>query len=225
MAYYIIYDSDTLYMQTSLEEDLLETILRIQQDGDVPTQERIFSHLSQPEASISTALEQCMHQDLIISGGSSGYHLTPAGRRAAEMIARKHAVLECFLKETLGLEAEAASREACLLEHDVSEETIDALDSFIQSKGGKCRGHYRRPCPTPPESKPLISFPEGEPLIVTFVRCPGRHRRLIDLGVIEGEPIIIRRKLHNEAVVISVKGCDIALSPEVASEIHARRRV
>ncbi len=223
MAYYIIYDSDTLYMQTSLEEDLLETILLIQQEGDVPTLERIFSHLSQPEASISTALEQCMHQDLIISRGSSGYQLTPAGRRAAEMIARKHAVLECFLKETLGLEAEAASREACLLEHDISEETIEALDSFMQSKGGRCPKHRRHHCPTPPESGPLISFPEDEPLIVTFVRCPGRHRRLIDLGVIEGEPIIIRRKLHNEAVVISVKGCDIALSPEVASEIHARR--
>jgi len=212
-------------MQTSLEEDLLETILLIQQDGNVPTLERILSHLSQPEASISTALEQCMHMDLIISGGSQGYHLTPAGRSAAEMVARKHAVLECFLKETLGLEAEAASREACLLEHDISEETIEALDSFMQSKGGRCRGSRRRPCSIPPESGPLISFPEGEPLTVTFVHCPGRHRRLIDLGVIEGEPITIRRKLHNEAVVISVKGCDIALSPEVASEIHVRRRI
>ncbi|MCQ1538868.1 metal-dependent transcriptional regulator [Methanocalculus taiwanensis] len=212
-------------MQTSLEEDILEDILAIQKDGDTPTLEKIASRLSLPVETILPALERCRDSGLISSNSPSLWTLTKEGRKTAEVIARRHAVLACFLTEKLGLEAEAASREACLLEHDISEETIDALDSFMQSPDRQCRGHGRRHCAHYSESAPLINFSEGETLIVTFVRCPGRHRRLIDLGVIEGEPIIIRRKLHNEAVVISVKGCDIALSPEIASEINARRRI
>jgi DtxR family Mn-dependent transcriptional regulator len=54
-----------------------------------------------------------------------------------------------------------------------------------------------------------------------MIRCLGRNRRLIDLGLIPGEQISIRRKLYNNAVVVRVKGADIALSPEIASTIFA----
>ncbi|MDO9539997.1 MAG: metal-dependent transcriptional regulator [Methanocalculus sp.] len=212
-------------MQTSLEEDILESILVIQQGGVAATVEKIASHLSVAEDTIIPALEKCKGRALLTGDVASEWHFTPEGKRTAEKVARKHAVLSCFLSEKLGLEAEAASREACILEHGVSEETIEALDSYLQTTGRGCsRGHGRRNCDHLSASSPLVTFPEGATVFVTFIRCPGRHRRLIDLGIIEGEPITIRRKLHNDAVVITVKGCDIALSPEVASEIHVRRQ-
>ena len=56
-----------------------------------------------------------------------------------------------------------------------------------------------------------------------MIRCFAKHNRLIDLGVIPGELITLRRKLVNNAVVITVKGCDIALSPEVSANIMVER--
>ncbi|HJK25027.1 MAG TPA: FeoA family protein, partial [Methanocorpusculum sp.] len=60
-------------------------------------------------------------------------------------------------------------------------------------------------------------------LHVSMIRCFAKHSRLIDLGVIPGELITLRRKLVNNAVVITVKGCDIALSPEVSANIMVER--
>ena len=56
-----------------------------------------------------------------------------------------------------------------------------------------------------------------------MIRCFAKHSRLIDLGVIPGELITLRRKLVNNAVVITVKGCDIGLSPEVSANIMVER--
>ena len=147
----------------------------------------------------------------------------------AAQVARKHAVLETFLKDVLGKQPDAASKEACILEHNISSETIERLDNFLDQ---------RKPEPVPSETTgfinhnnltrrnpivPLSECPEGSLLHVSMIRCFAKHNRLIDLGVIPGELITLRRKLVNNAVVITVKGCDIALSPEVSANIMVER--
>jgi DtxR family Mn-dependent transcriptional regulator len=46
-----------------------------------------------------------------------------------------------------------------------------------------------------------------------------RVRRLADVGLLPGESLVLKRKLSNGSVVVEVKGCDIALSSEVADSI------
>jgi len=41
--------------------------------------------------------------------------------------------------------------------------------------------------------------------------------------MVPGEHVLIKRKLSNGALVVQVKGCDVALSPEIASAIGVER--
>jgi len=43
------------------------------------------------------------------------------------------------------------------------------------------------------------------------------------MGIFPGERIKLIHTLNNKAVVIQVKGCDIALSPEIASCIFVEK--
>jgi DtxR family Mn-dependent transcriptional regulator len=65
----------------------------------------------------------------------------------------------------------------------------------------------------------LTDFKEGDDVIVSMILGQERAQRLLDLGVVPGERVRIKRKLTNQALVIQVKGCDVALSPEVAVSI------
>ena len=107
----------------------------------------------------------------------------------------------------------AASKEACVLEHEISDEAIDRLSRYIERPGHGPRRHCAGRC----REHSLLEFAEGDLLEITMIRCLSRNRRLIDLGLIPGEQITIRRKLYNDAIVVRVKGADIALSPEIAS--------
>ena len=64
---------------------------------------------------------------------------------------------------------------------------------------------------------------EGDELVVSCIRCDGPDARLMDLGILPGEHIRLIRHIPDNGVVIRVKGCDIALSNEIASSILVER--
>jgi DtxR family Mn-dependent transcriptional regulator len=45
----------------------------------------------------------------------------------------------------------------------------------------------------------------------------------MDLGVVPGQKVLIKRKLRNRSIVVQVKDCDLALSPEIASAVCVER--
>lgn len=212
-------------MTAVLSEDVLEKIFNIGTD-EVPLHLLTFPHHSESE--IDNVLNILAERGFVYRGNNM-VRLTGKGKEKAAQVARKHAVLETFLKDVLGKQPDAASKEACILEHNISSETIERLDNFLDQ---------RKPEPVPSETTgfinhnnltrrnpivPLSECPEGSLLHVSMIRCFAKHNRLIDLGVIPGELITLRRKLVNNAVVITVKGCDIALSPEVSANIMVER--
>jgi DtxR family Mn-dependent transcriptional regulator len=157
---------------------------------------------------------------------SGGVTLLPAGQAIASRVANRHRILESFLAEKLGVEPAAASGEACRMEHQVSDETIRRLSDFLGRQGGarhrtRTRGGSKeggeaggREAPIP-----LSEYPEGTPLRVMAIGNFSRVRRLADVGLLPGESLVLKRKLSNGSVVVEVKGCDIALSSEVADSI------
>jgi len=211
-------------MQTSLREDILEAILCLAGEGGspVPVAEIAAQIRSKPPTLEPVLTEMVREGEVTLQGGAAS--LTDAGMERARGVAHRHQVLQCFLSERLGIDGPSADQEACRLEHQVSDTTIDRLSEFLEKGGhgprnrGGTGGEGREG-----GSRPLTEFPEGEAVTVELISCSHNLPRLLDLGILPGEPLEIRQRLPNRAVVVRVKGCDIALSPEVAASILAVR--
>jgi len=229
-------------MTFELSEDILEAILNT---GKETVKVSNLENLAKGDTEGLSRAVTCLKEKGYVTESARGLSLTDKGSVKASQVARKHAVLTSFLTDVLGTEPDHASKEACLMEHSISSETIERLDTFLEKRGpgghkpGRERGWGRRasnPEQTSPKEheghagltkrNPIVSLSEceeGSLLHVSMIRCFAKHSRLIDLGIIPGELITLRRKLDNHAVVITVKGCDIALSPEVAENIMVER--
>ncbi len=229
-------------MTFELSEDILEAILNT---GKETVKISSLENLVSSDTGGFGNAVTCLVEKGYLNESAQGVSLTEKGTKKAAQVARKHAVLTSFLTEVLGSEPDNASKEACLMEHTISSETIEKLDTFLEKRGpGGRKGGYGRPWGRRSANSetiqkkeheghveltrknPIVSLsecPEGSLLHVSMIRCFAKHSRLIDLGVIPGELITLRRKLDNNAVVITVKGCDIALSPEIAENIMVER--
>jgi DtxR family Mn-dependent transcriptional regulator len=206
-------------MRTSHLEDVLEAILLLgEDDKTLVLSSSIAQHLSMDESRLEKPLKQLLSQGKVVSR-DGGLELTDAGRRQAERIVRKHKTLECFFTEMLGMDREFASQEACKLEHEVSDETIERLSTYITRPSHHPGRRWMRGKRQSVSLKTVLDFDEGAQVVVVKVRGLGWNRRLIDLGIVPGEQLVIRRKLRNRTIVVQVKGCDVVLSPEAAQTI------
>ena len=210
-------------MRADLPEDILEEILNLKKDRTNITDLAVLETRGKEE--FDSALSQLKANGCVLED-EKGLYLSEAGLKKAESVARKHAVLENFLTNVLGQKPDAASEEACRLEHKISTETINKLDSFMdrtvpQSEEAGFTDHKKLTEKNP--IVPLVECAEGSLLHVALIQGFAKHSSLLDMGIIPGELITLRRRLGNNAVVVKVKECEIALSPEVASNIMVER--
>jgi DtxR family Mn-dependent transcriptional regulator len=208
-------------MLPSLREDYLEAIQQFsEKNAHPPRYEELAAALGKSESVMRSDME-----DLVSSGDVSivpegVITLTGQGKQTGESVIKKHETLQCFLSEILGMDSSSASDEACTLEHAVSDETIDRLGQLIvkQDSARKVRrGEDDCQCPS------ISDCAEGENVIIHCIHGRACAKRLLDLGMVPGEHASIKRKLPNGALVVQVKGCDVALSPEIASAIGVER--
>ncbi|HVN73546.1 MAG TPA: metal-dependent transcriptional regulator [Methanoregula sp.] len=222
-------------MQSSLREDYLEAIQVFRKkNGRAPTGSEIAILLGKDPSAVHTELGTIAASGDITITGDGAINLTPKGAGVADGIVKKHETLQCFLSEMLGMEASRASTEACTLEHTISDETIDRLEDLLRrpkppgrrgpgiSSAGICAG-ADIPCSEPCSPFSLLDFDEGDALVVRCILGQSCAKRLLDLGVVPGQQVRIQRKLRNRSIVLLVKGCAVALSPEIAAAVSVER--
>lgn len=215
-------------MDQSDREDYLEAIVMHSVEGRGAGALRFLSEiLEMSEDRIRSDLGVLEKGGDLVIDGDGSVRLTEKGRSTGESVLKKHRVLECFFTEMLGMDAETASKEACEIEHAASEDTINKIGKLLSGSGIRCRGrrsgsgfgvhHSHGPrC----LFNVLDDFDEGERLKVIGMRHgPGGGRRLVDLGIIPGEEIQIIRRLPGKSVLVSVKGSEVGISPEIAGRI------
>ncbi len=61
--------------------------------------------------------------------------ITQEGKRRAKSVAVKHKALTKLLTEVLGVGADTAEKDACKIEHDISDETTQKLIEFLGTFG------------------------------------------------------------------------------------------
>lgn len=210
----------SITMKTSAEEDLLEAAcLVLEREKAMPTVRKVAGQLSKDEERVREMALALEKEGFLWLKEGDIIELSEKGREAGLRTIQKHRVLERFLSEILGMERAAASQEACILEHEISDETIDRLEGFIAFPRGRGRRLQwgRRGIST------LADVPVGIDIRVVTVRCRGGYERLADLGILPGETLRVVHILNHKAVVVRVKGCEVALSPEIASSILVER--
>jgi DtxR family Mn-dependent transcriptional regulator len=208
----------------SVREDFLEAIFILVRDGRRPPLIReIAAALHRPEGEVLPALKTLEENKDIIIGGDGGIALTPQGQDLGMRVAKKHETLQCFFSEILGMDGPSASNEACTLEHAVSDDTINRLGTYLKYSPARLQKEQEPVWGTTCTLSALTDFDEGDDVIVQQILGQERANRLLDLGVVPGERVRIKRKLANQALVVQVKGCDVALSPEVAASICVER--
>jgi DtxR family Mn-dependent transcriptional regulator len=105
-------------------EDYLETILFLSETEKTIRVSDIAARLKLSKPSVHHALHVLEDRGLIRHEPYADVVLTEEGVAAAREVQRRHSLLKSFLTEVLGVSAENAERDACAMEHDLSEETI-----------------------------------------------------------------------------------------------------
>ncbi|MDR2631566.1 MAG: metal-dependent transcriptional regulator [Spirochaetaceae bacterium] len=107
-------------------EDYLEMVSFLADEGDVRVTD-IASRLGVSKPSVLTALKVLEEQGLLEHERYRNVALTPKGVVQAGEIRDRHHFLTSFLRDTVGVSPETAEKDACKMEHVLSEETLKKL--------------------------------------------------------------------------------------------------
>ena len=121
--------------QMSLSESMenyLETILDLEKTNKVARAKDIADELNLQRGTVSGALKALKEKGLINYSPYSFITLTSEGKKIAELVHRRHLVLNDFLMNVLQIEAGKADKAACRMEHAVDEDTLARLVAFLE---------------------------------------------------------------------------------------------
>lgn len=110
-------------------EDYLEVILVL---GEHVHAVDIANRMNISKAAVTKALKNLINLDFV-SIVSHHIVLTDSGRAYAEKVYYKHKLLTDFWV-ALGVDEETAERDACQMEHILSESTMQAIKKYIEEK-------------------------------------------------------------------------------------------
>ena len=114
---------------TEAVENYLETILILSKvQPDIHAID-ICSYLGYSRPTVSVILKKMKDQGLVNVDKDNHITLTDKGKAIAENVYDRHKVISEILMK-LGVSKEVALEDACKLEHDLSDESFEALKNF-----------------------------------------------------------------------------------------------
>ena len=231
-------------MVTRNAEEYLEALYKLTLDKKVASTTEISKTLKIAPASVTEMFKKLDDKSYVNYSPYAGTSLTNKGLKIAEKITRKHRLLERFLHDILKLGKDMVHKQACEMEHSLSDQAEEALCRFLK---------YPDRCPDdgktiPPCDLNLSSCKEcleihgkgleeigrrQENLVstcdlkehdlgkVSFVR--GDHKvlqRLLDMGLTPGTRLsVVRVAPLNGPIEVAVRGSKLALGRDIASNV------
>lgn len=231
-------------------EDYLETIFELVQERKVARVRDIAEARSVKAGSVSPAMRRLADLGLIRYHQREFIDLTEQGEEEARRVMARHRVLRRFFSEVLRMDVPAADREACALEHNLSNDAMDRmvrLFEFIQACPEGREGFLTRfhTCPIINEGMPecgrrcsltaegapqaeaprtLDRVPAGSTARVLRVETAGAVRqRLLDMGLLPNTVVEMERVAPGgDPVWIRLFGSQLALRRKEAQAILVR---
>jgi len=118
-------------MPTQNSEDYLRCIYKLQQGDDAVATSRIAAALGITAPSVTDMVQRLAHDGLVQYRKYGGVRLTPAGRRVALGVTRRHRLWEMFLVRTLNFSWDEVHTVADLLEHVTPEILESRIDEYL----------------------------------------------------------------------------------------------
>ncbi|MBO5565856.1 MAG: metal-dependent transcriptional regulator [Succinivibrio sp.] len=118
-------------------ETYLETILVMKERSDnfIVRAVDVANELGFSKPSVSRALSQLKEKGLVKIGTAGSLELTPAGRQKAESIFKRHQLLTVFLSFTAKVPNDVAEKDACRIEHIISDQTMEGIQKYLEENG------------------------------------------------------------------------------------------
>ena len=123
---------------TVANEDYLECMVRIEQEGSQGEGIRsvdIAQQLGVSKASVNKAVTVLKEQGLVEQSHYGKVMLTDPGRELGRAVWYRHRLIRTFLVQELGVEFERADSEACMMEHALSEDTMQRWMRYLEREG------------------------------------------------------------------------------------------
>lgn len=225
-------------------EDYLKTIYDLSTNGDPISTTEISRKLKVAPASVTEMLKKLADNKYITYSPYQGTKLTNSGKLIAQKTIRKHRLLERFLFDTLKINKDVVHKQACEMEHTLSDEaeeslcrllnhpdhcpddgkTIPPCDLQIHSCEECINLHSKGLEEVGKRKENLIALSElktGKTGKIYFIR--GGHnvlQRLLDMGLTPGTQLsIIKTAPFEGPVEVLVRGSKLAIGRGIASKV------
>ena len=112
-------------------EDYLETILSLQKRLGQVRSIDIANEMNFSKPSVSVAMRNLREKNYITMAADGYITLTSDGKKRAESVMERHTLLSDWLI-SIGVSKETALADACKVEHDLSEESFEAIKKALR---------------------------------------------------------------------------------------------
>ncbi len=190
-------------------EDYLEVIYLLELKNKRIRLTDIAKMLDVTPASVSEYMNKLEKEGYINKEKYGDIFLTDKGRDKAVEILNRHGVIYSFLKDILGVSEEIAEKEACELEHILSEETFKKIKDRIIDDAGETMTLYDA---------------NGKVKVISIEGGRQSLLKLYSLGIKEGEIVEVKRRgpMHGP-VVVNINGRDVAIGRGMALRVIVRK--
>ncbi len=114
-------------------QDYLETIYILKKKNSTVRSIDIALEFGYSKPSVSVAMKQLLNEGYITMNGNKEIDLTEKGEELAISMYERHVFFTSWL-ESLGVPSEIAMKDACKIEHDLSNESFEAIRNFARKQ-------------------------------------------------------------------------------------------
>jgi DtxR family Mn-dependent transcriptional regulator len=224
-------------------EEYLEILYKLSPNGEMVSTSQISEKLKIAPASATQMLKKLSKKGYVQYSPYKGAVLTKDGLKIAKKITRKHRLLERFLCDVLKIKKEKIHKQACDMEHSLSDDAERALCHLLEQPD-KCPGESIIPecdlkftsCEECLQRKEddveevgkrnqnlisILDLKKENKAKVSFIRGDYNViRRLLDMGITIGAIIsVIKVAPLGGPVEVAVRGSKLAIGHDIASNV------
>ncbi len=209
-------------------EEYLEQIYRLENEYGVVRTKQLADLLGVSLGTVTNTIETLEQNDLVVHEPYKGAKLTEKGHKIAVDVVRRHRLVECMLSDFLKLDWSRLHKQACGLEHAISDDLVKPLE--------KALGHpktcpHGNPIPTAcggleEAAQPLEALHVGGKSVVTKIVDEDEDilNYLMAIKLVPGADVeVIEKIAFDGSMIVKVDGQDRPISKKVASVVWVRK--